>query len=124
MPFQKGQSGNPGGRMRVPPEVKGVIHSNGVKAVNRMAIILDDDSAFGRNGWIPPKDQLAVLEKAQDRAFGKSENLNVSHSHKHEGTIEAKAAQPAIPSLKNVQNNLPEKMAQEQVIDAKVVGGN
>ncbi len=127
MPFQKGQSGNPLGRRPQSEAVKLAIANNGEQALRRMTDILNDDTAFGKGGWIAPKDQITLLEKAQDRAFGRAESLNVSHSHSHSGTIEAKHA-TATPSLKHVQQKLPEKKAQAKVkadvIDAKVVGGN
>ncbi len=122
MPFKPGQSGNPLGRKQLSDEVKAAIASNASAAVKRMATLLSDDTAFGKEGWLPGKDQITLLEKAMDRGYGKSESLSISHSHSHSGTIEAKAATPMRPSLKTVQDQLPEKKAQTQIIDAKVVG--
>ncbi len=117
MVFKPGQSGNPSGRRRQPPEVREAIRTNGELAVRRMQDIMEDDTAWGREGWIPPKDQITLLEKAQDRAWGKAENLSISHSHSHSGSIEhKKTEQPSRPSLKAVK--LPEKGA---VIEGKAV---
>ena len=76
MPFKPGQSGNPRGRRRLSVEVKEAIANNADKAVQRMADLLNDDEAFGKDGWLPPKDQIVLLEKAQDRGYGKAENLS------------------------------------------------
>ena len=108
MVFKPGQSGNPSGRKRLPPEVREQLTSNGEKAVQRMTDILDDDTAWGKDGWIPPKDQITMLEKATDRAYGKSETLSISHSHSHSGQVEHKAT-PSRPSLRAVSDKLPEK---------------
>ncbi len=116
MPFKPGESGNPGGRKSLPPEVKQTLRRNGEKAANIIAGYLDDDSAWGREGWLDQKVQVTLLNQAQDRAFGKAENLSISHSHRHEGTIEHKDTPPARPSLKAVK--LPEKGA---VIEGKAV---
>ena len=64
---------NPGGRPRLPPEVKALIGSIGAKAVERLAQMIQDEGAFGKDGWLPPQYQLRVLEMATDRAYGKAE---------------------------------------------------
>jgi hypothetical protein len=64
---------NPGGRPRLPPEVKALIESIGAAAVKRLAQMVQDEGAFGKDGWLPPQYQLRVLEMATDRAYGKAE---------------------------------------------------
>ena len=120
MVFKPGQSGTPSGRKRLDPDVRAKLTANGEKAVQRMTDMLDDDDAWGKDGWIPPKDQITLLEKATDRAYGKSETLSISHSHSHSGQVEHKAT-PSRPSLRAVNDKLPEKNSQAsaQVIEGK-----
>ena len=73
MVFKPGQSGNPSGRKRLDPDVRARFVANGEKAAQLMADMLEDPAAWGPDGWIPAKDQIVLLEKAMDRAFGKSE---------------------------------------------------
>ena len=68
--FQKGKSGNPSGRPKIPQEVREAIRNNGEMAVTRMSDLLMDDSAFGSKGWIKPREQILLLATAQERAFG------------------------------------------------------
>ena len=118
--FKPGQSGNPSGRPRLDPEVRAQFMANGARAAEIMTQILHDSEAWGKDGWIPPKDQITLLEKVTDRAYGKSETLSISHSHSHSGQVEHKAT-PSRPSLRAVNDKLPEKnnQASAQVIDGK-----
>lgn len=70
MTWVKGQSGNPSGRPRMDPQVREAIRHNGVVGVERMRELLDDDSAWGRDGWLDPKVQVQLAETAIVRAFG------------------------------------------------------
>lgn len=117
MVFRTGKSGNPGGRPRQAPEVKAAIQNNGITAIQRMTAILSDDAAFGAGAWLSGKDQILLLEKAQDRAFGRPDVLAVNHSHNHSGVIEARSAASTKPSLQAVQSKLPEKQMQDAVIN-------
>ena len=115
MVFKPGQSGNPSGRKRLDPDVRARFMANGEKAAQRMTDILNDDAAWGKDGWVPAKDQITLLEKAMDRAYGKSETLSISHSHSHSGQVEHKAI-PQRPSLRSVSDRLPEK---SRIIEGK-----
>ncbi|MEP5088834.1 MAG: hypothetical protein ABJR23_05345, partial [Paracoccaceae bacterium] len=64
MRFKKGQSGNPRGRRVMPPEVREAIRSNGEVAVRRMAGLLNDDAAWGADGWLAPIEQIKLLAVA------------------------------------------------------------
>ena len=64
---------NPGGRPRMPKQVRCAIQQNGAKAVERMEALLNDDEAFGPAAWMSPRDQIRLLEVAIERAFGKPE---------------------------------------------------
>ena len=118
MAWKKGQSGNPGGRPKLDPAVRQAILANGVKAAERMAELLGDDEAWGKNGWMKPREQILLASLAQERAFGKPMDLSVEHIHA--GTIELRPRPvPVRPDLRQFQDDLPERKAQQQIIDAK-----
>ncbi|WP_068111231.1 hypothetical protein [Tropicimonas marinistellae] len=52
------------------PQVRAAIRQNGVTGVERMRELLDDDSAWGRDGWLDPKVQVQLAETAIVRVFG------------------------------------------------------
>lgn len=101
------------------PEVRAGIQRNGASAVQRMRQLLEDDAAWGPNGWMKPREQILLASVAQDRAFGKPEVLAINHSHQHGGLIEARASTSTTPSLRAVQSRLPEKLGQGSVIDGQ-----
>jgi hypothetical protein len=70
--WKPGQSGNPNGRAKMNDEVKEAIGSNGLKAVERLKALLDDDKAFGKAGWMPVKEQIKVIEVAMHKAYGQA----------------------------------------------------
>lgn len=80
MTWVKGQSGNPSGRPRIDPQVREAIRQNGATGVERMREMLDDDSAWGRDGWLDPKVQVQLAESAIVRAFGNYALANDDHS--------------------------------------------
>ena len=81
MRFKKGQSGNPRGRPVMPPEVREAIRSNGEVAVRRMADLLNDDAAWGADGWLAPMEQIKLLALAHERAFGRAGALSFGSQH-------------------------------------------
>ncbi|WP_299353594.1 DUF5681 domain-containing protein [uncultured Shimia sp.] len=72
MRFKKGQSGNPHGRPAMPKEVRDAIQANGEIAVRRMSDLLNDDAAWGADGWLKPVVQIKLLAIAHERAFGRA----------------------------------------------------
>ncbi len=117
MTYRRGDQSNPGRRQSPSAGVRQMMRESGEAATRRMLDIMQDDSAWGAEGWLDQKVQVTLLNQAQDRAFGKAETLSVSHSHSHSGSIEhKKTEQPSRPSLKAVK--LPEKGA---VIEGKAV---
>ncbi len=70
MTWKKGQSGNPSGRPKMPAELKAALHANGARGMERMRQLLEDDDAWGSDGWMDAKTQVKLAETAIVRAFG------------------------------------------------------
>lgn len=64
MKFEKGQSGNPGGRPKEVKEVQDLARAKSVDAIERLAKIMKDDGA-------PHAAQVAAANSILDRALGK-----------------------------------------------------
>ncbi len=62
-PFLPGNSGNPSGRPRVPPEVKALLKQHGIEAVKKIVSLMDSDDE---------RIALAAASNIADRAFGKA----------------------------------------------------
>ncbi len=122
--FKPGQSGNPGGRPRLGPETKKLIQLNGEIAVKRMNDLLSMDELFNHrdengefvSGMLSGKEQIALLALAQDRAFGRADGVNITHTHS--GTV-GMSVNPT-QRLKEISNRLPERTAQQRVIESKL----
>jgi len=63
-PFQKGQSGNPGGRPKVPEEIKEAFRAAGPNACECLCKIIADPAA-------KDSDKIRAAEVILDRGFGK-----------------------------------------------------
>ena len=118
--FKKGQSGNPSGRPPMPPEVREAVRANGCLAVRRMEQLLEDDSAWGPEGWMKPREQILLATTAQERAYGKIETVSIDH--RHGGNIDLTAKHDSFQDqLYRMADQLPERKAQRAVLEAKVV---
>jgi len=67
MPFQKGQSGNPGGRPKVLADVRDAARAHSVTAVNALVEIIENKKA-------PPAARVAAANSILDRGFGRPES--------------------------------------------------
>ena len=63
-PFQKGQSGNPGGRPKVPEELREAFRANSQDACDALCKILKDPAA-------KDSDKIRAAEIILDRGYGK-----------------------------------------------------
>jgi hypothetical protein len=63
-PFQKGISGNPGGRPKVLGDVQELARKRSPDAINTLAAIMDDQKA-------PPAARVAAANSLLDRGYGK-----------------------------------------------------
>ena len=110
--------------MAIDPETRALIKTNGAKGADRLAQLLEDDANFHHRdengefvkGKLSGKEQIAIAVVAMDRAFGKSESINISHTHG--GTV---GMNLNADKLKNLADRLPERIAQQRVIDADPV---
>jgi hypothetical protein len=62
VPFKKGQSGNPGGRIGVPKEVRELARTHTEPAINRLAFWMQPDD---------PRASVAASNALLDRGYGK-----------------------------------------------------
>lgn len=62
MPFEKGQSGNPGGRPKENAEVKALARSHGKTALQKIVALMDSEDE---------RIALAASQTLLDRGFGK-----------------------------------------------------
>jgi hypothetical protein len=67
-PFQKGVSGNPGGRPKVLGDVQELARQQSPQAINTLAEIMGDDEA-------PPAARVAAANALLDRGYGKPTQL-------------------------------------------------
>lgn len=68
MPFQPGQSGNPGGRPKKDPELQAMFQAKGIDAFNVIAELINHPD---------PKIRLPAAQTLLDRAFGKPSQTSV-----------------------------------------------
>jgi hypothetical protein len=64
MPFAKGQSGNPGGRVGVPADVRELARAHTVSALETLASVMLSDEA-------PSAARVAAANAILDRGYGK-----------------------------------------------------
>jgi hypothetical protein len=70
--FQKGQSGNPGGRMKMPGEIKDALKEHTPKAIETLVSIMN-------NARAPANARIAAANSMLDRAWGKPvQSVNAS----------------------------------------------
>ena len=70
MPWEKGKSGNPGGRPKEDAEVKKLARGYGKKAIEKLAALLDSED---------PRIQVSAAQAILDRGFGKpAQSMTVS----------------------------------------------
>lgn len=81
-PFAQGISGNPGGRPKIPDEVKEMLKANTLPAVNTLVTIMQDKKA-------KHADRIRCAETVLDRVYGKAAQPIVGDSEADAIKIEA-----------------------------------
>jgi hypothetical protein len=80
MPFKKGQSGNPGGRIGIPAEVRELARSHTAAAINRLVHWMNSNDA---------RASVAACNSLLDRGYGKPvQAMEVSAPDEFEGMTE------------------------------------
>ncbi|NOD36037.1 MULTISPECIES: hypothetical protein [unclassified Ruegeria] len=86
--------------------------------------LLSMDELFNRrdengefvSGKLSGKEQIALLALAQDRAFGRADGVSITHTHSGTVGMNVNPTQ----RLKDISDRLPERLAQQKVIEAKL----
>lgn len=96
--FQPGQSGNPGGRPKLPEEIKEIKKAVGARAIQLLWDTIQDEEYVKK---LKPNEKLALIEAACDRGgFPRSTKL------------EGDAENPLIPrSVEDVEARINELIA-------------
>ena len=74
-PFQKGTSGNPGGRPRVLGDVQDLARQQSPEAINTLATIMQNEKA-------PPAARVAAANALLDRGYGKPDSAYLANASK------------------------------------------
>jgi len=82
-PFKPGQSGNPGGRPKLPPEIvelRALARQHTTEAVQAIIAVMNDEEA-------PSSARVSAASEVLDRGWGRATatvEANVAHHHTHE----------------------------------------
>lgn len=78
MPFEKGRSGNPGGRPKEDAEVKALAREHGPAAIRKLAALMECGN---------PRTEVAAATALLDRGFGKPAQAIIATGDEDGGPI-------------------------------------
>ena len=87
MPWEKGESGNPGGRPKKDAEIRLLARSHGINAIEKLVELMNNGD---------PRIQFSAAKAILDRGFGRpAQSTNINTPHKtHEERLEELADYP------------------------------